>query len=88
MNVWIDMDNSPHVPLLLPFARCLEARGYSVLITAREYAETLELLNNENVFFKRIGRHTGGNKIGKVIGLTGRVVKLLLFAKKKNSLLQ
>ena len=83
MNVWIDMDNSPHVPLLLPFIKDLEAREYSIFITARDYAQTLELLNNEDISFKKIGKHTGGNKIAKVIGLLYRVSKLVLFAKRK-----
>jgi uncharacterized protein len=83
MNVWLDMDNSPHVPLLLPFIKDLEARGYSIFITARDYAQTLELLTNEGIFFKKIGKHSGGNKVAKVMGLLYRVSKLVLFAKKK-----
>jgi predicted glycosyltransferase len=83
MNVWIDMDNSPHVPLLLPFIKSLEARGCTIFITARDYAQTLELLNNEEVSFTKIGKHAGANKMAKVIGLLSRTSKLLFYAKKK-----
>lgn len=84
MNVWIDMENSPHVPLLLPFIKDLEARGYTIFITARDFAQTLDLLNNEGVVFEKIGKHGGRNKIFKIMELLERAIRLVLFAKKKN----
>lgn len=83
MTVWIDMDNSPHVPLLLPFIKSLAAKDYTIFITARDYAQTLELLKNEEVFFKTIGKHGGGNKFFKIMELVGRAIRLIMFAKKK-----
>lgn len=83
MIVWIDMDNSPHVPLLLPFINNLEAKGHNVLISARDYAQTVELLRQENIEFKKIGKHAGPNKIAKVIGLLKRSIQLIAFARDK-----
>jgi len=83
MNVWIDMDNSPHVPLLLPFIKYLESREYTIFITARDYAQTLELLNREGILFKKIGIHTARSKVFKIMELLYRATRLVLFAKKK-----
>ena len=44
MRVWIDITNSPHVPFFRPLIRLLEEDGHEVEVTAREYAQTLELL--------------------------------------------
>lgn len=41
--VWIDLSNSPHPLLFAPVVRALEAEGISVLLTARDNAQTLEL---------------------------------------------
>ncbi len=83
MNVWIDMDNSPHVPLLLPFIKSLEVKGYTIFITARDYAQTIELLTNEGAEFKKIGKHGGGNKFFKIIELISRSIRLMFYARKK-----
>ena len=47
MRVWIDVTNSPHVRVL-PAARRTprRARGHEVTITARDFAQTLELLED------------------------------------------
>jgi uncharacterized protein len=43
MRIWIDLSNSPHPLLFLPVARRLEAFGNTVLLTARDNAQTVEL---------------------------------------------
>ena len=43
VRVWVDLANSPHVPLLEPLVRDLRARGADVLLTARDHAQTVEL---------------------------------------------
>ena len=45
MKVWIDMTNSPHVPFFRPLIRLLEGRGHEVRVSARDFAQTLELLD-------------------------------------------
>ena len=45
MKVWIDMTNSPHVPFFRPLIRLLEERGHEVSVSARDFAQTLELLD-------------------------------------------
>ena len=34
-KVWIDLDNSPHVPFFRPIIEELNKRGYETLLTAR-----------------------------------------------------
>src|SRR5437762_6009890 len=51
--VWIDLDNSPHVPFFVPIIHQLEARGYSVLLTARDCFQVAELAKLHNL---KIGR--------------------------------
>src|SRR6266436_2102325 len=43
-KIWIDLDNSPHVPLFLPIMEELRKRGYQVLVTARNSYQVCELL--------------------------------------------
>ena len=47
--VWIDIDNPPQVQYLLPFRRAFEERGFDVVVTARDYGITLELLRDRGV---------------------------------------
>ena len=44
MKVWVDMTNSPHVPFFRPLIALLEERGHEVRVSARDFAQTLELL--------------------------------------------
>jgi len=43
MKIWIDLDNSPHVPLFVPIIEALQKRGYEVVITARDAFQVREL---------------------------------------------
>ena len=45
MRVWVDMTNSPHVPFFRPLLALLEQRGHEVRVSARDFAQTLELLD-------------------------------------------
>ena len=45
MRIWIDMTNSPHVPFFRPLIALLEERGHEVHVSARDFAQTLELLD-------------------------------------------
>ena len=80
MRVWIDIDNAPHVWIMEPIIKDLEKRGHKVLITARDYGQTIELLNLKSIPYKRIGSHPGKSKFKKIIGLTGRMISLYIWA--------
>jgi uncharacterized protein len=75
-KVWIDLDNSPHVPFFLPIIEELETRGYQVLLTARDAYQVRELLDLYHLRCEVLGRHYGKNKLLKVMGTCLRAVKL------------
>ena len=86
-KIWIDLDNSPHVPFFVPIIKELESRGYSVLVTARDAYQVTELLDLFELHCHRIGRHFGKHKIMKVLGVLDRSTRLLpLLLKEKPDL--
>jgi uncharacterized protein len=76
-KIWIDLDNSPHVLFFNPVIKELEKKGIQVLITARDFAQVLELLKLFNIKARVIGRHYGKNSILKLIGIIIRSFQLL-----------
>src|ERR1700685_3009433 len=67
-KVWIDIDNSPHVPFFLPIVEELEKHGIELILTARNIYQVRELLEFFHLPCKMIGRHYGKNKFLKVLG--------------------
>jgi predicted glycosyltransferase len=82
MRVWIDVTNSPHVPFFRPLIARLEAQGHEVEVTAREYAQTLQLLELHGIAHHVVGPgHGGAGRLGKARSLVGRLVALRRFAR-------
>ncbi|HYK06537.1 MAG TPA: DUF354 domain-containing protein [Gaiellaceae bacterium] len=82
MRVWIDITNSPHVPFFRPLLRLLEADGHEVEVTARAYAQTLELLELNGIEHRVVGPpHGGAGALGKARALAGRLYALRRYAK-------
>ncbi len=82
MRVWIDITNSPHVLFFRALIRLLQADGHDVSITAREYAQTLELLELHGLAPDGVGpRHGGAGVLGKARALVGRLPALRRFGK-------
>lgn len=75
--IWIDLDNSPHVLFFDPIIKELQDKGLQVLITAREYAQVIQLAELFNLNFIKIGRHYGKNKFLKTLGLIIRSIQLI-----------
>src|SRR3954452_6986340 len=81
VRVWIDLTNSPHVLVMRPVAETLRARGHEVLITARDFAQTLGLLERLRLDHTAIGRHRGGALAAKGLGLASRSGALVRWAR-------
>jgi predicted glycosyltransferase len=81
MRIWVDLTNSPHVLVLRPVIRALEARGDEVLVTARDFAQTLGLCERLGVAHEAIGRHRGGRVAAKGAGLASRSLALARWAR-------
>jgi len=76
-KIWIDLDNSPHVPLFAPIIKELQARGFDVVVTARNAFQVKELADFYGLPCTLIGRHYGKNFWLKLLGLVVRAAQLL-----------
>src|SRR5262245_56573843 len=84
MRVWVDVTNSPHVLFFRPLLALLRERGHDVSVTAREYAQTLELLAAAGIDHDVVGPvHGGAGVAGKAAALAGRLRALRRFARKR-----
>ena len=82
MRVWVDITNSPHVLFFRPLLRLLAEDGHEVEVTARAYAQTLELLELHDIPHHVVGpAHGGAGVVGKARALAGRLPALRRFAK-------
>jgi predicted glycosyltransferase len=79
-KIWIDLDNSPHVPFFLPIIEGLERGGYQVLLTARDSYQVCELLRLHQLSCRVVGRHYGKRWVLKLLGTALRAVQLLPLA--------
>ncbi len=81
MRIWIDLANSPHVPFFHALIPEFTARGHQVEITARDFAQTVELATKAGMMPHVIGRHGGGTFRGKAGNLVGRAASLRKWAR-------
>ena len=81
LRVWIDMTASAHVLVFRPLVAILRARGDEVEITARDYAQTLQLLELHGLEADVIGRHGGRSRLGKLRSLQRRLRALRRWAR-------
>ena len=81
MLIWIDLANSPHVPLFRALAGEFEARGHEVVWTAREFAQTVELARAAGLRPEVVGGHGGRKLSAKAGNLLGRAWELTRWAR-------
>ena len=79
-KIWIDLDNTPHVPFFEPIIEKLNERGFEVVLTARDAFQVCELADQKGLRYTKVGRHYGKNKLIKVLGLFYRALQLAPFA--------
>src|SRR3954451_13689793 len=75
------MSAPAHVLVLRPIIRRLEAEGHEVEVTARDYAQTLALLELHGMPHTPIGRHGGASRLRKAYRLAGRSAQMLAFGR-------
>ena len=78
-KVWIDLENSPHIPFFDPIIKELKERGCEVVLTARDCFQVCELADMAGLKYQKIGHHYGKNPIAKVVGLGIRVLQMMPF---------
>jgi len=76
-KVWIDLDNSPHVPFFNPIIQELRKNGHEVILTTRDCSQTCGLADLFHMKYRRIGRHYGKQKFLKVAGTILRALQLM-----------
>src|SRR5260221_1409197 len=72
MRICIDLATSPHVPFFRALIPEFVARRHQVEITARDFAQTVELALNAGMTPHVIGGHGGASITGKAGNLIGR----------------
>jgi predicted glycosyltransferase len=75
-KIWIDLDNTPHVPFFEPIIEELRVRGFPVLVTARDAFQVCDLADKKHLAYIRVGRHYGKNRLMKGAGLVYRALQL------------
>lgn len=83
MKIWIDLENTPHIPFFRPIIRELRKQGHQVVLTARDGYQTCEMAGFHALEFHRIGRHYGRKLAAKAWGLLARGCQLAAFARRE-----
>ncbi len=84
MRVWIDLTNSPHVLVMRPVIELLRSDGHEVQVTARDFAQTLQLLDRFAIEHTAIGHHRGERLADKALGLASRSTALVRWAHRES----
>ena len=82
MRVWIDLANSPHVPLFEPVVRRLEQDGWEVVLTARDNAQTVALAERLWPDVLVVGGRSPAGRLRKGKAVLARAQRLHRFARR------
>ncbi len=75
-HIWIDLENSPHVPFFKPIIDELERCGFEVTVTARDCFQVCELAELFGLEYRRVGSHYGKHTLAKLAGLGTRMLQM------------
>lgn len=81
MRVWVDMTAAAHPLVLRPIISRLQVRGHEVEVTARDYGQTLGILERLGIEHTAVGRHAGPGTARKAAALVRRSGALLRWAR-------
>lgn len=79
LSIWVDVVNSPHVLFFVPVIRRLEELGHKVTVTAREYAQTVPLLEKQGIKADIFGKHAGKSVLKKAAAFLRRSSWLVMY---------
>jgi uncharacterized protein len=83
LRIWVDMTNSPHVVIFRPLIARMIAHGHQVTVTARDFAQTLGLLERYGIPHQVFGAHGGAGRTGKARAMASRTSALTRFARRE-----
>jgi predicted glycosyltransferase len=72
VRIWIDMTAPAHPLVFRPIIGRLREAGHDVTVTARDYAQTLQLLDMLGIEHVAVGRHGGASRARKLASLVSR----------------
>jgi uncharacterized protein len=81
VKVWVDFTASAHPLVFRPLVQLLHRQGHEVEITARDYAQTLQLISSHGMSATVVGRHGGRSPLGKYRQMRGRLRALRAWAR-------
>ena len=84
MRIWVDITAPAHVLVFRPLIGLLRERGDEIEVTARDYAQTVQLLELHGIEAELIGRHGGRSRLGKVGTMVTRLSGLRRWARRKH----
>jgi len=79
LKVWVDCTAAAHPLVLRPLIERLQARGDEVFVTAREYGQTLGILERLGIPYTAVGAHGGASRLRKGLAVAGRSARLARF---------
>ena len=84
MRVWVDMTAAAHPLVLRPIIDRLNEGGHEVQVTAREYGQTVGLLERLGIPHTVVGRHGGASMAAKGTALARRSAGLTRWARRRD----
>jgi hypothetical protein len=72
VRIWIDMTAPAHPLVFRPVIERLRSQGHAVTVTARDYAQTLDLLRMHGIEHTQFGTHGGAHRARKLASLIQR----------------
>jgi predicted glycosyltransferase len=83
VRVWVDLANSPHVPVFEPILDELRHAGHEPLLTARDHAQTVELARRIEPELTVVGGESPPGKAAKAAAIGARAKGLRRFARRQ-----
>jgi predicted glycosyltransferase len=81
VRLWVDLANSPHVPLFVPVVAEARAHGHEVVLTARDHAQTRALAERAWPDVELIGAPSPPGRLAKGWSIARRTRDLRRFAR-------
>jgi uncharacterized protein len=81
--VWFDFENTPHVLFLEPLIARVRAAGYSVGLSAKPQAQTIDLATRRGLAVERVGSGEYTNRWAKTAGGIQRAFQLVRWVGRK-----
>jgi predicted glycosyltransferase len=81
VKVWVDCTAAAHPLVLRPIVERLKERGHGVRVTAREYGQTLGVLERLGIPYEAVGRHAGASLGRKATAVATRSLALTRWAR-------